>query len=454
MLENVILGNLLENEKYTRKVIPFLRNEYFDHREYQVAFEEISKFFNKYNTLPTKQAIQISLDEREDLTQDQYDKTSQIVDGLETSETTSLDWLLDTTEKFCQDKAIYNAVRDSIRVLDGEDNKLDRGAIPQLLADALGVGFDTKIGHDYINDFEERFQFYHTLEDKIEFDLEYLNKITKGGVSRKSLMIVMGGTGTGKTLFLCHCAAANLLAGYNVLYITLEMSEKRIAERIDSNMLDVEVDELKALTKEEYTAKFSSFKKQTTGRLKVKEYPTASASTNHFRFLINELKLKDNFVPDIIYIDYMNICSSARMKLGNGQGSYGYIKAIAEELRGLAIEFNVPVVTATQANRQSHSDTDVGLEGVSESFGGPMTADLFMSLINSEELQTMGQIMVKQLKNRWGDITSPSKFVLGIDRRKMRLFDVEQEAQDLSNEPVMDRTDFGRKDKPSFDGFK
>lgn len=455
MIEQTILAGLMAEEEYLRKVIPFLKDEYFDSQAQKVVFDEISKYVEKYNSAPNSKALEIAISSREDLNEALYKDIGNIVDNLKHDPTTNLEWLIDETEKFCQDRAVYNAVRQSILVLDGKDKKLEKGSIPKLLSDALAVTFDSHIGHDFAEDFQDRYDFYHLKEDKIECDLEYLNKITKGGFSRKSLSVFLGGTGTGKTLVMCHLAGANYMLGKNVLYITMEMAEERIAERIDANLLDVTLDDLRLLTREVYASRIERVKKRTTGRLVVKEYPTASAGANHFRFLLNELKLKQNFLPDVIYIDYLNICSSSRIKHGANVNSYTYIKAIAEELRGLAVEFNVPILTATQTTRSGYGNSDVDLTDTSESFGLPATADFMAALITSEDLESMGQLMVKQLKNRWGDISSPKRFVVGIDRSKMRLFDAEESAQEgLTGGPsqatpknteksIMDKSDFG-----------
>lgn len=445
MIEETILGGLVHNEEYTRKVIPFLQEDYFgDYSEKQI-FNEIKSYIQKYNGLPTREALKISIDKRDDLNDEQYTSMIQMVDGLDYDYKTDMDWIVDETEKFCQDKAIYNAVRRSILVLDGKDKEHDKGAIPNLLSDALSVSFDTNIGHDFLDDYEGRYQFYNNVESRIPFDLEYFNKITKGGLPDKSLSVILAGTGAGKTLFMTHSAGANLMAGKNVLYITMEMAEERIAERIDANLMDITLDDLKLLDGTAYNNRIKKLRSRTTGKLVVKEYPTASAGSAHFRHLLNELKLKKKFVPDIIYIDYLNICASSRMKMGANVNSYTYIKAIAEELRGLAVEFGVPIVTATQTNRSGYGSTDVGLEDTSESFGLPATADFMFALMTSEELEEMGQLLIKQLKNRWGDINEPKTFIVGIDRSKMKLYDTEQSAQeDLNgNDSVMDSTDFG-----------
>ena len=473
MIENTILSGLIHNENYTRKVLPFLKDEYFDAQSEKVVFKEIVTYIDKYNGLPTKEALRISIDEKDNLNEEQYKEVDNVITSLEYDNKTDDDWLVDKTEKFCQDKAIYNAVRESILVLDGQHKQLDKGSIPELLSKALGVSFDSSIGHDFLDNFDERYTFYHTKEDKIPFDLDLFNKITKGGLSRKSLSIALAGTGVGKTLFMTHCAAANMMAGLNVLYITMEMAEERIAERVDANLLDLTVDELREVPKDVYVKRIERVKNKTTGKLIVKEYPTASAGSAHFRHLLNELRLKKNFTPDVVYIDYLNICTSSRMKHGANVNSYTMIKAIAEELRGLAVEFNVPIVSATQTTRTGYSSSDLNLEDTSESFGLPATADFMFGLISTEELESLGQLMVKQLKNRWGDTNYLKRFVIGIDRSKMRLFDAEESAQDLMDDtPMMDRgavgermnserEDFGevlsfknkKGRKPKFEGF-
>lgn len=461
MIENTILSSLIHNEEFARKTVPFLKDEYFSNTEYKILFNTIYDHIEHYNGLPSRETLHISIEQRDDLNEEQFKTISTSIDSL-TYDLTSdkMEWLLDETEKFCQEKALFNAVRKSILILDGKDQKLDKGSIPELLSDALAVGFDTNIGHDFLENADDRYTFYHTKEDKIPFDLEYMNRITKGGVSRKSLTVALAGTGVGKTLFMCHCAAANLMEGLNVLYITNEMAEERIAERIDANLLDVSLDDLRILTRETYHSRMSNIHKKTTGKLVIKEYPTASAGANHFRFLLNELRLKKNFKPDIVYIDYLNICCSSRIKPGANVNSYTLIKAIAEELRGLGVEFNVPIFTATQTNRTGYTSSDIGLEDTSESFGLPATADFMFGIISTEELENINQILIKQLKNRWGDIANPKRFMLGIDRSKMRLYDVEQAAQDgvtNENDTVMDNTTFGQRDmhdKPNFKGFQ
>lgn len=474
MIENAILSGLIANEDYARKVLPFLKEEYFADMSEKAIFKEIASFIDEYNGLPTKESIRITVSEKDNLNEEQYKLVNVVIDKLDYDEKTDTDWLVDKTEQFCQDKAIYNAVRESILVLDGQHKSLDKGSIPELLSNALGVSFDGSIGHDFIENSDERFDFYHTKEDKIPFDLDLFNKITKGGLSRKSLSIALAGTGVGKTLFMTHCAAANMMQGLNVLYITMEMAEERIAERIDANLIDLTIDELREVPKETYVKRLNRVKAKTTGKLIVKEYPTASAGSAHFRHLLNELRLKKNFTPDVIYIDYLNICTSSRMKMGANVNSYTMIKAIAEELRGLAVEFNVPIMSATQTTRTGYSSSDLNLEDTSESFGLPATADFMFGLISTEELESLGQLMVKQLKNRWGDTNYLKRFVVGIDRSKMRLFDAEEDAQDLVDDtPTMDKGAVGqrlkteREDKgeilsfrqkqsakPKFEGFK
>jgi len=464
-MENIILSGLLNNEGYARKVIPFLNVDYFQTIEEIKVFTHIEEYIEKYNSVPTKQALSVSLEDDTSLNENSYKEVCSYIEGLEYDDKTDLDWLVEKTEKFCQDRAIYNAVRESIQVLDGQHKSLDKGSIPDLLSKALGVSFDSSIGHDFLDNSDTRFEFYHTKEEKIAFDLDLMNQITKGGLSKKSLSIALAGTGVGKTLFMTHCAAANMMDGKNVLYITMEMAEERIAERIDANLLNTTVDDLKILTKDAYDKKLDRVKGKTSGKLTIKEYPTASAGSGHFRHLINELRLKRNFSPDVIYIDYLNICASSRMKMGASVNSYTYIKAIAEELRGLAVEFNVPIMSATQTTRSGYSNSDMGLEDTSESFGLPATADFMFGLISSEELEDLGQLMIKQLKNRWGDVGTNKRFVVGIDRSRMKLFDVDSSAQTLSDESAIkpsqnkfnsNVTSFSPKDKskPDFGGFK
>ena len=470
MLEQTILSGLLHNEDYMRRVVPFLSDDYFDDFSEKSVYKSIVSYISDYNGVPTKEALRISIEEKSNISDDQYQSISQIITALDYDEKTDIEWLVDKTEKFCQDKAIYNAVRESILVLDGQHKDLDKGSIPELLSNALGVSFDQAIGHDFLEQPEERFEFYHTKEDKIAFDLDLFNKITKGGLSRKSLSIALAGTGVGKTLFMTHCASANLMAGKNVLYITMEMAEEKISERIDANLMNTTMDSLQDMPKDVFMKRVKKVKDKTTGKLIVKEFPTASAGSAHFRHLLNELKLKKNFTPDMVYIDYLNICTSSRMKAGANVNSYTMIKAIAEELRGLAVEFNVPILSATQTTRTGYSSSDLNLEDTSESFGLPATADFMFGLISTEELEGLGQLMVKQLKNRWGDTNYLKRFIIGLDRSKMKLFDAEDSAQDLVNDGQSTQktdskpswgnddkdnvTSFRNKKKPDFGGLK
>ena len=453
-IDRTILANLIHNEEYLRKVLPFCDKKYFQDLTERTVYEVIDEYVAKYNNAPSKEALQIDLSERNNLSEDQFKNARELINDLTRDEDTDLDWLMDQSEKFCQEKAVYNAIMDSIKILDDKTGAQQKGSIPEILSDALAVSFDSHIGHDFIEDAEERFDFYQRKESRIPFDLDYFNKITKGGLPNKTLNIALAGTGVGKSLFMCHCAAANLMNAKNVLYITMEMAEEKIAERIDANLLNVTMDELKVLPKDAYDKKMSRVSNKTTGKLIIKEYPTASASSGHFRHLLNELKLKRSFRPDIIYIDYLNICMSARLRHGSNVNSYTYVKAIAEELRGLAVEFGVPVVSATQTTRSGFTSSDIGLEDTSESFGLPATADLMFALISTEELQDLGQIMVKQLKNRYSDPNMNRRFVLGVDRAKMRLFDAEQEAQeDVLDGPVFDETNTGARLKEAFKEF-
>lgn len=443
MLEEVILSNLLLNEEYSRKVVPFLKEEYFSQQQHRVVYSLIDEYIKKYNGLPTKEALVIELSEKTGLSEQVFNEAKSTVSALAPSDT-QIDWLLDSTEKFCQDKAIYNAIMQSITIIDDKTGNASKGAIPKILQDALGVSFDSSVGHDYLQDSDIRYDFYHRKEDRIPFDLTLLNSITRGGLPRKTLNVILAGTGVGKSLFMCHAAANNLCQNRNVLYITLEMAEEKIAERIDANLLNVSIDELMTLPKESYDKKINKLREKYVGKLIVKEYPTASAGSAHFRHLLNELRIKRNFVPDIIYIDYLNICSSSRIRAGSNVNSYTYIKAIAEELRGLAVEFNVPVVSATQTTRSGYSNSDIDLTDTSESFGLPATADFMIALIKSDDLNELDQIMIKQLKNRYNDPNINKKFVVGVDRPKFRLYDVEESAQnDILDGPVFDKTPYG-----------
>ena len=450
-VEFLILRNLLHNEDYLRKVLPFIKHEYFEDQEQKLVFEEISKFTMEYNNLPTSEVLCIEIEKRNDVNEDQFKKLVHLITHLENIPVEQ-SWLIDTTEKWCRDRAIYLALMESIQLADGKGDK-SRDAIPSILQDALAVSFDNHVGHDYLEDYEQRYESYHKKEDKIEFDLEYFNKITKGGLPNKTLNIALAGTGVGKSLFMCHVASSVLLQGRNVLYITLEMAEERIAERIDANLLNVNIKDIVELPKSVFENKVTNLAKKTQGTLIIKEYPTASAHAGHFKALLNELALKKSFHPDIIFIDYLNICSSSRYRGNANINSYTFVKAIAEELRGLAVEFNVPIVSATQTTRSGYGSSDVELTDTSESFGLPATADLMFALISTEEL---GQILVKQLKNRYNDPTIHKRFVIGIDRAKMRLYDCEQSAQnDILDNKQEEEYDFEeRKPKKSFDGFK
>ena len=434
-----------------RKVLPFIKPDYFQ-GVYRTLFKEAGKYVAKYNKLPTSETLIIELQESSNISNEQFQMSVDIIPQLFTNEEIDHDWLLDSTEKWCQDRAIHNAIMESISIIDGKHDKLTKGALPDLLSKALGVAFDTNVGHDYVENAEERYEFYHTEEDRIPFDLEFFNKITKGGVPNKTLNIALAGTGVGKSLFMCHVAASALVDGKNVLYITMEMAEERIAERIDANLLNIPIDQLETMPKDMFTTKVADLARKTTGKLIVKEYPTGSAHSGHFRGLLNELKLKRRFEPDIIFVDYLNICASSRMKaMGGSINSYTYIKAIAEELRGLAVEFELPIFSATQTTRSGYSNTDIGLEDTSECFGLPATADLMFALISTEELEREGQMMVKQLKNRYNDPTKNKRFVIGVDRSKMRLFDVDENDQTLTDDtPVFDNTDTGKR----FEDFK
>ena len=428
-IEKVILRNLVYNEEYLRKVLPFIEPDYFNDRSERIVFQHITKYAAEYNNLITKEVLQIEIEDRRDITQDEVKNIYETINELEDIEC-DFEWLSDTTEKWCRDRAIYLALMESIKIADGQDDKKNRDAIPTILSDALSVSFNRNVGHDYLEDYEERYELYNKKESRIQFDLEYFNKITKGGLPNKTLNIALAGTGVGKSLFMCHHASAVLLEGKNVLYITLEMSEEKIAERIDANLLNVNIQEITDLPKPIFESKVTSLAKKTQGSLIIKEYPTASAHSGHFKALLNELALKKSFKPDIIFIDYLNICASSRYRAGSNVNSYSYIKAIAEELRGLAVEANVPIVSATQTTRSGFASSDVDLTDTSESFGLPATADLMFALISTEELEGLGQIMVKQLKNRYNDPTYNRRFVIGVDRTKMRLYDCEQSAQD------------------------
>ncbi|NBV27500.1 DNA primase [bacterium] len=454
-VEFLILRNLIYKEEYLRKVIPFIKAEYFEDSNQKIVFEEILKFVQKYNQLATKEVLCIEVEKRKDITDTSFKEITQMISYLD-DEPTEFNWLVDTTEKWCRDRAIYLALMESIHIADGKDEKKNRDSIPSILSDALAVSFDTHIGHDYLLDYEKRYESYHRKEEKIEFDLEFFNKITKGGLPNKTLNIALAGTGVGKSLFMCHVASSVLLQGRNVLYITLEMAEERIAERIDANLLNVNIQNISELPKQMFESKVTNLAKKTQGTLIIKEYPTASAHSGHFKSLLNELALKKSFRPDIIFIDYLNICASSRYRGNSNINSYTFVKAIAEELRGLAVESNVPIVSATQTTRSGYGNSDVELTDTSESFGLPATADLMFALISTEELEGLGQILVKQLKNRYNDPTMNKRFVVGIDRAKMRLYDVDQTAQNdiLDNGQEEEYDNEEKKPKKTFEGFK
>lgn len=461
-IETKILSNLIYDEQYCRKVIPFIRTDYFSERKEAILSKIIVEFFTKYNKPLTKEILSIEVGNRTDINDKELAEINSYVDTM-THEEVNESWMLEQTEKFCKDKAVYNAILHSIRIIDGGDKVNTKDSIPSILSDALAISFDNHVGHDYIEDSDARYDYYHRIEEKVPFDLDMFNKITKGGLSKKTLNIVLAGTGVGKSLFMCHVAAGVLTQGKNVLYITMEMAEERIAERIDANLLNLTMDELKVIDKDIFDNRIKKISSKTQGKLIVKEYPTAGAHAGHFRALLEELKLKREFLPDIIFIDYLNICASQRMKQGGSINSYTYIKSIAEELRGLAVEYNVPIVSATQTTRSGFTNSDPGLEDTSESFGLPATADLMFALVSNEELEQLNQIIVKQLKNRYNDPSFYKRFVIGVDRAKMKLYDVEASAQvGLSDAgqvqddvPMFDKSEFGKRQKAeAFSGFK
>ena len=453
-IEFLILKNLLHNEEYLRKVIPFLKSEYYQDSNQRIVFEEIQSFVDQYNDVPTKEILTIEIEKRKDINETTFKELTQVISYLD-NEPVEFDWLVDTTEKWCKERAVYLALLESIAIADGGDDKKTPDAIPSILSDALAVSFDNNVGHDYLLDYEHRYEVYTTKEERMPFDLEFFNKITKGGLPNKTLNIALAGTGVGKSLFMCHHAASCLMQGKNVLYVTMEMAEERIAERIDANLLNIPIQDVSELPKQIFETKVTNLTQKTRGSLIIKEYPTASAHSGHFKSLLNELALKKSFRPDIIFIDYLNICASSRYRAGSNVNSYTVVKSIAEELRGLAVEAQVPIVSATQTTRSGYGSSDVELTDTSESFGLPATADLMFALISTDELESLGQIMVKQLKNRYNDLAINKRFVVGIDRAKMRLYDCEQSAQDdiLDNgsDPEYDNDD---KPKKSFDGFK
>ena len=445
-VEQTILSSLIYDEGFTRKVLPFLKQEYFHDQTEKVLFACIERFIDKYNNLPTKETLLLEIEKQERIPEQVYSGVVTYINDI-VYDKKDPQWLVDNAEKFCQEKAVYNAIMESISIIDGNAKENDKGSIPTILADALGVTFDDSIGHDFLKDADERFEFYNKKEDRIPFDLEYFNKITKGGIPNKTLNVLLAGTGVGKTLAMCHMAAANLLNGKNVLYITLEMAEERIAERIDSNLLNIPLEEIEGFPKKIYDDKINRLRLKTSGKLIIKEYPTATVGSGHFRHLLNDLRQKKNFEPDILYVDYLNICTSTRLKYGANVNSYTYIKSIAEELRGLAVEKDIPIVSATQTTRSGFTNSDPGLEDTSESFALPATVDFMCALISTEEMEQLGQIMVKQLKNRYNDPTLHKRFVVGVDRTKMRLFNAEQSAQSdiVDDTPVMNNSKFGER---------
>lgn len=459
-IETQILSNLINNEDYLRKVAPHIKAEYFTETDDRIVFGKISDYVQKYNDPPAKSALLIALQDDRSISEDLYVQCETLINSLNATEVNS-EWLVDETEKFCKDKAVFNAIMDSIQIIDGSDKDRSKDALPSLLSDALAVGFDNNVGHDYIENADDRFDFYNRVEEKLPFDLEYFNKITDGGLPNKTLNVALAGTGVGKSLFMCHVASACIAQGKNVLYITLEMAEERIAERIDANMMNVPIQDLKDLPKKMFDDRVSKIKERIDGRLIIKEYPTASAHAGHFKSLFEELKLKRNFEPDIVFIDYLNICTSSRFRAGSQVNSYTIIKSIAEELRGLAVEYDLPIVTATQTTRSGYANSDVDLTDTSESFGLPATADLMFALISTEELEAAQQIMVKQLKNRYSDPTSNKRFMIGVDRSKMRLFDLTDEVQKTISdsgqnisEAVFDKSDFNTRMTGDYGGIK
>jgi replicative DNA helicase len=461
MIEKTVLTNLIFNEDYYRRVYPYIKSEYFDDGNLKKIFDTYSNYVDEFKEPPSVEALKISLDKRKDLNEDSYKNVMNSVDELQRDPDTNVDWLVKETEKFCQDKDLFNTIRRAILIIDGEDKEMDKGSLPELLSNSLSISFDTSIGHDYIEDYEDRYDFYHKKEERIPFDIDLLNKITKGGLPRKSMTVLLATTGGGKSLVKCHAAANAMMAGKNVLYITMEMAEERISERIDANLMDCTLDEVTLMPRDVYEKRMSRIKNKATGRLVVKEYPTGSAHVGHFRHLLNELRMKRGFSPDIIFIDYLNICASARVKGAAAANSYTLVKSIAEEVRGLAMEYNAAVVTSSQFNRDGYGNSDVDLTNTSESMGITHTADCILGLISSEDLDNLGQLMIKQLKNRWGDLNYYRRFVVGIDRSKMKLYDLEDGAQkNISQDgpqsvtppaqddaPIFDKSSFGKSNK-------
>lgn len=447
-IESVILRSLLHDEAYLRKALPFVKPEYFSDSAERNVYGVISDFVQKYNARPTADALAVMVSDQRGLSESDFKRSGEIVESLREAGETDVAWLTDETEKFCQERAIYNAIMESISIIDGKSKTLDKGSIPKVLQDALSVSFDAHVGHDFIEDSSNRFEYYHRVEERLPFDIDYLNSVTGGGLPRKTLNMILAGTGVGKTLAMCHMASSNMTDGKNVLYVTMEMAEEKIAERIDSNLLDVPIADLRTLSRESYDKRVARLREKTVGKLIIKEYPTAGAHVGHFRHLLNELHLKRSFRPDVVYLDYLNICMSSRIKPGSNVNTYQYVKAIAEEVRGLAVEFNIPIISATQTTRSGYANSDPDLTDTSESFGLPATADFMIALVSSEDLEELGQLMVKQLKNRYGDPTVNRKFVVGVDRSKMRLYNVEESAQaGVSDGPVMDKTGFGKRQR-------
>ena len=452
MIETTVLSNLIFNESYYRKVYPYIKDEYFDDQSMKKIFSTYSEYVEQYKAPPSIEALKISLDKRKDMSEDSYTNVMSMVDTFKADESTDYDFLVNETEKFCQDKDLFNSIRKAILIMDGEDKDNDKGSIPNLLSDSLGISFDTSVGHDFIEDSDERYEFYHRKEERMPFDIDLLNKITKGGLPRKSLTVLLATTGGGKSLVKCHAAASYLMTGKNCLYITMEMAEERVAERIDANMMDISLDDLKLLPRDVYKKRMERIKSKCTGKLVIKEYPTGSAHAGHFRHLLNELKLKKNFTPDVIFIDYLNICASSRIKGAAAANSYTLVKSIAEEIRGLAMEYNCAVVSSSQFNRDGYGNSDVDLTNTSESMGITHTADMIIGLITTEELDNLGQLMMKQLKNRWGALDYYRRFVVGIDRSKMQIFDLEESAQrGIGGQSAANTASFANSDSPTFD---
>jgi KaiC/GvpD/RAD55 family RecA-like ATPase len=450
MIEKTILSNLIYNDDYCRKVFPYIKEEYFDDNSLRKIFSTYAEYVNEYKEPPSIEALKISIDKRKDLNESSYKEVVSLIDDLKVDKDTNHQFLVDETEKFCQDKDLYNSIRKTILILDGQDKEHDKGAIPKILSDSLGISFDTHIGHDFLEDFESRHEYYHRKEERLPFDIEIMNKITKGGLPRKSMTVLLATTGGGKSLVKCHMAATSLMFGKNVLYITMELAEEEVARRIDANIMDITIDEVKQVPLDVFEKRMSRYKSKTPGKLIIKEYPTGSAHAGHFRHLLNELRMKKNFVPDVVFVDYLNICSSSRVKGAAAANSYTLVKSIAEEIRGLAMEFDIAVVTSSQFNRSGYDNSDVDLTNTSESMGITHTADAIFGLITSEDLESIGQIMIKQLKNRWGDLGYYRRFVVGIDRSKMKLFNLEDRAQTGVQSEVVNNDDKPMFDKSSF----